>query len=140
MLPSLVGAAGEAVKDRARGEAFFVEEPEGVVPGVARVDHQRPVHRFGKLDVTPERDLLLVAGRVLVVKVEPGFTDRDAAFGLGQRGECVPLGVEFRRVVRMQTDGRVHVVVLRREIQRLLRRLEAGTHAHHPLDARVAHA
>ena len=67
-------------------------------------------------DLPPERGLLLVARRVLVVEVEAGLADRDAlARSTASGSSIVPLRGELRRVVRMQPDGRVHVGVPRRE-------------------------
>src|SRR6476659_10424252 len=75
---------------------------------------------------------------MLVVEVETGVSDCDAAVGAGQRGQTVPRAGELGRVVRVQAHGRVHVVVARREVEGLLRSLEAGSYAHHPLDAAFA--
>src|SRR5678815_3902680 len=54
-----VGTAREAVEHRARGNTLFGEHAEGVVPRVARVDHERATEPVRELDVRTEGGLLL---------------------------------------------------------------------------------
>jgi hypothetical protein len=58
----LVGAAGEAVDDGALGHALGAEHVEGVVPGVAGVDHERQPVRVGQGDLGREHLALHLPG------------------------------------------------------------------------------
>ena len=60
---------------RAR-HALGVEDGEGVVPGLAGVDHQGQVVRVGQRDLGRERLALRGAGRVVVVVVEAALPHR----------------------------------------------------------------
>ena len=77
-------AAGEAVEHRALGHALGVEDGERVVPGLAGVDHERQVVLVGEADLRGEHPALHVAGRVVVVVVEPALPHRHDA-GLAQQ-------------------------------------------------------
>ena len=59
------------------GRDFFLHDPERVVDGFARMDHDRKVPPPGDLDLRPEHSLLHVAGREVVVVIEPDLADRD---------------------------------------------------------------
>ena len=75
------------------------------------MDHQRASRRVRELDLRAERGFLRVERRVVVVQVEAGLADADDARGLRQLDERRPLGLEPGRVVGMEPDRGVDVVV-----------------------------
>ena len=81
------------------------------------IERQLPL--VGELDLRGERRLLGVAGRVVVVVVEPGLADGDDARRVEQVDDRVDT---VRRVVRVQPDRGVHVVEPRRHLDRRERR------------------
>ena len=106
-----VGTAGEAVEDRALGHAFVVEHAERVVPRVARVDHQRPVHASSRAGsgtgTRPPARRAASARR----RGRSRLADRDARARRRASGSSAShSSSSLRRVVRMQADRRVHVV------------------------------
>ena len=97
--------AGEAVEHRAWRHALGVEHGERVVPGLAGVDHERQVVLVGEADLRREHLALHVAGRVVVVVVEPALAhghDPGRSQQLGQAVEPVA------GVVRVKPDGGPH--------------------------------
>ena len=119
------------MKDDALGRPFGDEDVERVGPGVARVDHQRQGPFVCELDLGRERSALDVAGRVVVVVVEPGFTHR-----------CHPRLVEqvddrvdaVDGIVRVQTDGGPHLGMVSGDGDRRQRGGTVTSHREHPRD------
>ena len=83
------------------------------------MDHERQIEPARETDLLAERVLLRFGGRVPVVEVETGLSDRDDARRLGQPLEVGPFVVELRRVVGMQPDGRAHIRMAARELDGL---------------------
>ena len=130
--PGLVGAAGEAVEDRAVRHAGRGEQVEGLRPRLPRVDHEREVVVDGELDLRGEHLPLGVERRVLVVQVEPALADRDH-LGLGeQRLETVEAAL---RLVRVDAGRRVDPVVGAGEVDRGPRVGDVAADRDHPLHA-----
>lgn len=73
------------MEDGALGHALGGEDVEGLVPGLAGVDHQGAVVAVGQGDLGGEDLTLDVAGRVVVVVVEPALAHRPH-LGAGQQG------------------------------------------------------
>jgi hypothetical protein len=75
--------AGVAVHDTEdAGGSGFANDRAGVVFRVPGVNDYRPTHLRGERDLSRERGALGVAGGIVVVVVEPAFSDRDC---LGQK-------------------------------------------------------
>ena len=90
------------MEDGAFGDAFGGEDVEGVVPGVAGVDHERQAELVGQADLLGECRALGVAGRVVVVVVEPGLADGDDLGVVEQVGDRVDAVACF---VGVEPDG-----------------------------------
>ena len=118
-----VGATGEAMKDRARRDAFAIEDTKGVVPRVARVDDEWKIVGVRQRNLRGEHRLLHVAGRVVVVVVEARLADRDHLGVIEQRSDAVEASL---RVVGMDAGGRPHSLVGLGNTHRDLRLLEVG--------------
>ena len=65
------------MKHRVLGRALVVEDLEGVVPGLACVDHQGQVPSVSETDLCTEDLGLDVARRVVIVVIEAGLADCD---------------------------------------------------------------
>ena len=74
-----VAAAGEAMQHGREGALprFLLENPRGVVVGIARMDDERQAGLARRRDMGAKAALLRVARRVVVVIVEAGFADGD---------------------------------------------------------------
>ena len=113
--PRFLGSAGEAVEDGAIGNALVVEHAEGVVPRVTGVDHERAAEpmapaRSARGTPSPARRRRSAGSRS---RSRSPRRRRPPACSPARRA-AVPLGVELRRVVRVQPDGGGHVGVARR--------------------------
>ncbi len=140
--PRFVGTTGEAVEDRALGDALVVEDTERVVPRVAGVDHERlpgAASRAGSGTGrrSPARRAASARSRDRTRTRRSRRTASDTASGSSRPHS----DGELRRVVRVQTrPSRTRRGAGRRASSGLLRRLEIGPDADHPLDARGTRA
>jgi len=88
--------------------AFGLEDPGHVVVGIAGVDHQRQLGFPGRGDMAEERGALCLAGRTVVVVVEPGLADRHDLRMRRQRDQFLGRHIGlFMRAVRMRADGAI---------------------------------
>ncbi len=84
---------------------FILENGDHVVISGAGMNDQRQAGLAGDGDVVAEALSLGVAGRGIVVVIEPGFTDGDTFWMLGQSDDFFDAYVEFfMRIVRMGPD------------------------------------
>ena len=69
----------EAVQHTSDARRFrVVQEGERICFGLARVQHQRPSEFRGECELRTQHAALLVAGRMIVVKIEATLTDGDS--------------------------------------------------------------
>lgn len=91
-----------------------------IVLGVSSVDHDRTLHLVGKRNLRRESSTLSIAGRIIVVVVEPALPHRYGA-SLKKLPELrhVAPGVELRCIVRVDAGGRENEA-------RVVRRIQSG--------------
>ena len=109
---------------------------EGVVVGVARVDHDRLAELGRDLELGFEEAALVVVRRVLAEVVEAGLADRDGARVREQVAQLVePVRVGLVGVVRVDAESGVDAVVLLGKRERLVAARDARRDGDHAVDA-----
>ncbi len=84
----------------------FQNHCPGVVFCVTRMHYHRYTQHARKLELPGERRSLLIPGRIIVVVIQPAFTDRDRAAG-DMFVDCGNISrfVEADRIMRMHARG-----------------------------------
>ena len=128
----------EAVENRieAPSPRFLGQDPDHVVVGIPRMDDQRQPGFARSRDMGAEDLLLHVARALVVMVVEAGLADGDAARMLGQGDQ--PLGRHIRlhgSVVRMRADREEDALMTLCESPIGVEACHMGRDGHHATDA-----
>ena len=100
----------------------FAEHDENVLVAIAHVDDERQAALLRQPQVAVEVILLHVERREVPVAIEPRLADRHDARLVEHRDDAIPIArLGFGQVVGLHADGRVHAVVLGRQLDARLR-------------------